>query len=105
VRIQIFPATHLKIEPWSINGWQSLGSANKRPGLGEQLKWTPYPWLNVISNNYGLGHDDLFISNRSRIHTDNSVEIKYYEEPKSPTLSKMAFTLTGDLGCVNMVAV
>ena len=99
MRIQIFPATHLKIEPWSINGWQSLGSANNRHGLGGQLKWTPYPWLNVISNNYGLGHDDLFISNRSRIHTDNSVEIKYYEEPKSPTLSKMAFTLTGDLGC------
>jgi len=99
VRVQIFPTAHLKIEPWFINGWQSYGSANNRPGLGGQFKWTPRPWINIISNNYGLGRDDLFAPNRDRIHTDNSVEIKYYEKPKSPTLSKMAFSFTGDLGC------
>src|SRR5712675_2003418 len=78
VRVQIFPTAHLKIEPWFINGWQSYASANHRPGLGGQIKWTPKPWLNIISNNYGLGEDDLFIKGRSRIHTDNSVEVKYY---------------------------
>src|SRR5580704_10643402 len=41
VRVQIFPTAHLKIEPWFINGWQSYGSANHRPGLGGQVKWTP----------------------------------------------------------------
>ncbi|MGC1674727.1 MAG: outer membrane beta-barrel protein, partial [Candidatus Acidiferrales bacterium] len=61
VRVQIFPTAHLKIEPWFINGWQSYASANHRPGLGGQVKWTPKPWVNVISNNYGLGRDDLFI--------------------------------------------
>jgi hypothetical protein len=98
VRVQIFPTAHLKIEPWIINGWQAYASANHKPGLGGQIKWTPKPWLNIISNNYGLGEDDLFIPGRSRIHTDNSIEVKYYDNQER-TLDKMAFTLTGDLGC------
>ena len=53
------PPPHLKFEPWFINGWQSYASANHRPGIGGQIKWTPKPWLNIISNNYGLGADDL----------------------------------------------
>ncbi|MGC1965396.1 MAG: outer membrane beta-barrel protein [Candidatus Acidiferrales bacterium] len=99
VRVQIFPTAHLKIEPWFINGWQSYASANHRPGLGGQVKWTPKPWINVISNNYGLGRDDLFIPDRRRIHTDNSIEVKYYDRPDNLALDKMAFSLTGDAGC------
>jgi hypothetical protein len=98
VRVQIFPTAHLKIEPWFINGWQAYASANHKPGLGGQIKWTPKPWLNIISNNYGLGEDDLFVKGRSRIHTDNSIEVKYYDNQETG-ISKMAFTLTGDLGC------
>jgi hypothetical protein len=98
LRVQIFPTAHLKIEPWLINGWQSYGSANSRKGVGGQIKWTPRPWVNIVSNNYGLGHDDLYIPNRSRIHTDNSIEIKYYDKPEE-FLDKMAFTFTGDMGC------
>ena len=89
----------MKIEPWYINGWQSYASANNRPGLGGQIKWTPKPWLNLISNNYGLGHDDLYAPARTRLHTDNSQEIKYYDRPKSPYLSKMAVSFTEDIGC------
>jgi hypothetical protein len=99
VRIQIFPSPHLKIEPWFINGWQSYGSANDRPGLGGQIKYTPFPWLNIISNNYGLGNDDLYTPGRARIHTDNSQEIKYYDRPKNMGLDKMAASFTEDLGC------
>jgi hypothetical protein len=98
LRVQIFPTPHLKIEPWFINGWQSYGSANSRKGLGGQIKWTPRPWVNIISNNYGLGHDDLYLPNRGRIHTDDSIEIKYFDRP-GQTLDKMAFSFTGDLGC------
>ncbi len=98
LRVQIFPNPHLKIEPWFINGWQSYGSANSRKGLGGQIKWTPRPWVNVISNNYGLGHDDLYIPNRGRVHTDDSIEIKYYDRPEK-VLDKMAFSFTGDMGC------
>jgi hypothetical protein len=86
------------IEPWIIDGWQSYGSANSRKGIGGQIKWTPRPWVNVISNNYGLGHDDLYIPNRGRVHTDNSIEIKYFDKP-GQFLDKMAFSFTGDLGC------
>ena len=98
LRVQIFPTPHLKIEPWLINGWQSYGSANSRKGVGGQIKWTPRPWVNIVSNNYGLGHDDLYIQNRGRIHTDDSIEIKYYDKP-GQFLDKMAFTFTGDMGC------
>jgi Putative beta-barrel porin-2, OmpL-like. bbp2/Carboxypeptidase regulatory-like domain len=98
IRIQIFPTHHLKIEPWIINGWQSYASANSRKGLGGQIKWTPFPWLNIISNEYGLGHDDLYTPGRGRIHTDNSIEVKYYEHPDRK-IDRMAFTFTGDLGC------
>ncbi len=98
VRVQIFPNPHLKIEPWFINGWQSYGSSNSRKGLGGQIKWTPKPWMNILSNNYGLGHDDLYIPNRGRIHTDNSIEIKYFDRP-GQTLDKMAFSFTADAGC------
>jgi hypothetical protein len=98
VRVQVFPTAHLKIEPWFINGWQSYASANHRPGLGGQIKWTPTSWINVISNNYGLGQDDLFVPGRKRIHTDDSIEVKYFDRPDN-TLDKMAFSFTGDLGC------
>ncbi len=99
VRVQIFPTAHLKIEPWFINGWQAYASANHRPGLGGQIKWTPAPWINIISNNYGLGRDDLFIPNRRRIHTDDSIEVKYFDRPEETGLDKMAFSLTADAGC------
>ena len=98
LRVQIFPTAHLKIEPWVINGWQSYASANSRKGLGGQIKYTPKSWMNIISNNYGLGHDDLYLPNRGRLHTDNSIEIKYYDHPEN-TLDKMAFSFTGDVGC------
>ena len=98
LRVQVFPTPHLKIEPWLINGWQSYASANSRKGLGGQIKWTPRPWVNIISNNYGLGHDDLYIPKRGRIHTDDSIEIKYYDKPGN-RLDKMALSFTGDLGC------
>jgi hypothetical protein len=54
--------------------------------------------MNIISNNYGLGHDDLYLPNRGRLHTDDSIEIKYYDHPEN-TLDKMAFSFTGDMGC------
>ncbi len=98
VRVQIFPTAHLKIEPWFINGWQSYASANHTPGIGGQVKWTPENWINIISNNYGVGEDDLFTPGRRRIHSDNSVEIKYFDRPEK-TLDKLAFSLTGDIGC------
>jgi len=98
MRIQIFPTEKLKIEPWIINGWQSYGRYNKRLGFGGQVLYRPTGWLSVLTNNYGAGADALGLPNRTRYHTDNSIEVKYYDHPER-FLDKMAFSLTGDAGC------
>lgn len=102
LRIQWFPTDKLKIEPWIINGWQSYGRMGSKPGLGGQILWRPKPWLSLVFNNYGMGEDTLGSGNgrfgRSRIHTDDSVQVKYYDRPDN-FLDKVAFSLTGDLGC------
>jgi hypothetical protein len=97
IRGQFFPTAHLKIEPWFINGWQSYGRFNSKPGLGGQIKYARGKF-NVISNNYGYGEDSAGNGNRSRIHTDNSFEMKYYDH-KDNFVDRMAFSLTGDMGC------
>jgi hypothetical protein len=99
LRVQWFPTEKLKIEPWFINGCQSYGRFGNTPGLGGQILYRPKPWVSLVFNNYGLGEDTLGLNgHRSRLHTDNSVEIKYYDHPEK-TIDKMAFSLTGDLGC------
>ena len=98
VRVQIFPTAKLKIEPWFINGWQSYGRFNNRPGVGGQINWRPTGSISIISNNYGVGADALGNPNRTRLHTDNSIEVKYYDRPEK-FVDKMAFSLTGDAGC------
>ena len=98
MRVQIFPTDKLKIEPWLINGWQSYGRFNGRPGFGMQILWRPTGWLEVLGNEYAFGEDALGFPGRVRYHTDDSVEVKYYDRPDD-TVDKMAFSLTGDLGC------
>ena len=98
VRVQVFPTEHLKLEGWFVNGWQSYGRFNNRPGLGMQFLWRPNGWLSVVGNQYALGADTLATPGRVRYHTDESIEIKYYDKPDN-FLGKAAFSLTGDLGC------
>jgi hypothetical protein len=97
VRIQVFPSDKLKIEPWIINGWQSYGKFNKTPGLGGQILWRPTGSLSIVSNNY-WGTDTLRNSDRKRIHTDDSIQVKYLDKPGS-FVDKVAATLTIDVGC------
>ncbi|MGA2723796.1 MAG: TonB-dependent receptor [Bryobacteraceae bacterium] len=99
LRIQWFPTNKLKIEPWIINGWQSYAKYNGHKGLGGQILYRPHEWLSLVFNNYGNGTDDLGIPGRSRIHTDDSIEVRYFSKPESTGVSKMAFSFTGDLGC------
>jgi Putative beta-barrel porin-2, OmpL-like. bbp2 len=98
VRVQIFPTEHLKIEPWFVNGWQSYGRFNSRPGFGMQILWRPNGWFSILGNQYALGEDALNTPGRVRYHTDDSLEVKYYDRP-GEFVDKMAFSLTGDLGC------
>jgi hypothetical protein len=98
VRVQWFPTAKLKIEPWFINGWQSYGRFNNRPGLGGQILYRPNGNWSITANQYGYSEDALGVSTRTRYHTDDSVEYKYYDRPHA-LISKAAATLTGDAGC------
>jgi hypothetical protein len=99
VRVQWFPTNKLKIEPWFINGWQSYEKYNGHPGLGGQLLWEPKEWFKLVANQYGYGQDNLGLPHTERLHTDDSIEVRYYHDPESPHVSKMAFSLTADAGC------
>ncbi|MFZ0313386.1 MAG: outer membrane beta-barrel protein [Candidatus Korobacteraceae bacterium] len=98
MRVQIYPNQHLKIEPWLINGWQSYGRFNHRPGFGGQILWRPTGWFSFVGNQYALGEDTLGVPGRVRYHTDDSIQIMYYQHPDR-MLDRMAFSLTGDMGC------
>ena len=98
LRVQTFPTAKLKIEPWLINGWQSYGRYNGRLGVGGQVLYRPNGRVSLLTNNYGAGADALGIPTRTRYHSDNSIEVKYYDNPDQ-FLDKLAFSLTGDAGC------
>jgi hypothetical protein len=99
LRIQWFPTNKLKIEPWIINGWQSYAKYNGHMGLGGQLLWQPKEWFKLVANQYGYGQDNLGLPHTQRIHTDDSIEVRYYNNQGNGNgVSKMAFSLTGDAG-------
>ncbi len=99
LRIQWFPTNKLKIEPWIINGWQSYNRMNGHHGFGGQILYRPKEWLSLVFNNYGNGTDTLGVPNRVRLHTDDSIEVRYLNRPERTGISKMAFSITGDAGC------
>lgn len=97
IRVQIHPTKHLKIEPWLVNGWQSYGKFNSMPGFGGNITWMPNSSIKLLTNNY-YGTDAAGIPNRKRFHSDNSALVRYYNKPSSKGVSKMALSLTGDVG-------
>jgi len=97
MRLQVFPSKKLKLEGWLINGWQSYGMYNKQPGIGGNITWCPNENIKLLTNNY-YGADAALIPNRKRFHSDNSLLIRYFNRPKSKGISKMAFSVTGDVG-------
>ena len=100
LRIQWFPTNKLKIEPWIINGWQSYARFNGHMGFGGQILYTPNDSIKLVFNNYGIGEDNLGLPHTERVHTDDSIEVKYFENKDNGAgPSKMAFSYTVDWGC------
>jgi hypothetical protein len=110
MRIQWFPTNKLKIEPWIINGWQSYARFNGHLGFGGQILYTPNENVKMVFNNYGVGEDNLAytypgqptnpLSRTTRVHTDDSLLVKYFSGPTNGAgISKAAFSITVDLGC------
>ena len=97
IRIQIFPTEHLKIEPWIINGWQSYGMFNQLPGVGGNITWIPNSNIKLLTNDY-YGTDAAGLLGRHRFHSDNSFLWRYYNQPKSGGITRMALSLTADIG-------
>ncbi len=96
IRIQTFPTDRLKIELWLINGWQSYAKFNNGPGVGTQILWRPEEYISLLSNNY-YGTDTQGHPDRIRFHTDNSAEVRYYNNPDN-FICRGAFSITSDLG-------
>jgi Putative beta-barrel porin-2, OmpL-like. bbp2/Carboxypeptidase regulatory-like domain len=126
LRVQWFPTQTLKIEPWLINGWQSYAKFNSHPGFGGQILWIPNDWFKLVFNTYVLGQDNLAtgsgypanggnpnapiglpnpggtyvnFAHVTRYHEDASALWKYYDARESSAVSKMAMSLTVDIGC------
>ena len=127
LRVQWFPTQTLKIEPWLINGWQSYAKFNSHPGFGGQILWIPNDSFKLVFNTYTIGQDNLAsgsgypanggnpnaaiglpnnppggtyvnYANVTRVHEDDSVLWRYYNNPDT-AISKMAMSLTVDIGC------
>ena len=98
VRVQIYPTEKLKIEPWIINGWQSYGRFNHRPGVGGQIAYRPNSKVSIVSNMYAVGRDTLNVPDRTRFHSDSSIQFKYYEN-KDRFIDRSALSFTFDMGC------
>jgi len=128
LRVQWFPTQTLKIEPWLINGWQSYAKFNSHPGFGGQILWIPNDSFKLVLNTYAIGEDNLAsgsgfpnnggnpnaaaglpnpngryinYANVTRVHEDDSVLVKYYDAhgQNGGGVSKMAFSVTMDIGC------
>lgn len=97
MRVQFFPSEKLKIEPWLVNGWQAYGKFNQAPGVGLQVLYRPSGSVSLLGNQY-FGTDTLGVPGRKRIHTDDSVMVKYYDN-QGGAFSRAAASLTLDAGC------
>lgn len=95
-RIQFFPTDRLKTELWLVNGWQTYGKFNHLPGVGAQVLWRPTEAISIVSNNY-VGTDTANAPGRIRFHTDDSFQLRYFNNPSS-WLTRAAFSVTADFG-------
>ncbi|HLK39588.1 MAG TPA: outer membrane beta-barrel protein [Polyangiaceae bacterium] len=95
-RLQAFPTDTFKAELWLINGWQTYGKFNELPGVGFQVLWRPVESFEILSNGY-VGWDTQDDAGRMRFHSDNSLELRYYNAPGS-LFHRAAFSITADIG-------
>ena len=96
-RLQIHPSKKWKIEPWLMNGWYSYGKFNKGSSVGLATYYRPNENTTFVANFY-YGTDTRNIAGRVRFHHDNTVMIRYKNNPASHGVSRMAFSLNSHYG-------
>ena len=67
------------------------------PGFGAQILYRPTESISFLTNDY-VGWDTQDHPGRIRFHSDNSIQIRYFNAPSSSLFSRAAFSLTGDVG-------
>jgi hypothetical protein len=50
--------------------------------LEAQILWRPNGSISIVANQYAVGRDTLGVPNRTRFHTDDSIQVKYYDHPE-----------------------
>ncbi len=105
VRLQMFPAKNLKIEPWIINGFQTYGKFNSAPAAGLSIYYRPSePYAFVANFYYG---SDYYTGPATtygtqdgvkRFHHDHSILIRYVNKPDAKGISRMAFSINNHYG-------
>ena len=98
LRSQLYVTPRFKIEFWLINGWQSYSKFNETPGIGLQLQWRPREWA-LLSTNHYAGFDTKSTQDRVRYHSDNNLQLRYWNRKESPYFSRGALALAADFGC------
>jgi hypothetical protein len=95
----MFPTDTFKAELWLINGWQTYGKFNEMPGVGFQVLYRPVESFEILSNGY-VGWDTQDSPGRMRVHSDNSMELRYFNRP-GEFFHRAAFSVTADIGFEN----
>ncbi len=67
------------------------------PGFGFQILWRPVEEFSVLSNGY-WGWDNQDAPGQWRFHSDNSAELRYFQDTSSSFITRAAFSITGDIG-------
>lgn len=102
-RIQMYPTKKIKQEVWLLNGWQTYNSFSKSPGIGSSTYYRHTENFQLVANFYcgrdtqnpdTLGNQ----SDRLRFHHDNSIVARYFNKPKSKSISQGAFSVNSHYG-------
>lgn len=95
IRLQFFPSCKFRNEIWLVNGWQSYGQWSNIHGVGSSNLWRPNENIQLAASAY-VGKDtreELY-----RFHHDNSIALRYHNQPISNGMSQAAFALNTHYG-------
>lgn len=95
VRVQYYPSKNYRTELWLLNGWQSYNSWSKGLGIGSSNYYRPTENLQLVANFY---HGTESKTGTKRFHHDNSVVLRYLNNPSKKGLSQAAFSLNSHYG-------